>query len=67
MLWKLIILIIIVFIITLLVCKVIIGLVQHYLSNKNYKLAQNSSFILTCIVILIVGIVFGKDFLYIIL
>ncbi|OPJ63982.1 hypothetical protein CLORY_08540 [Clostridium oryzae] len=52
-----------VFAITLLFCNVIIKLMQRCLSIYQYKLTQRFSHIITCIIVLILGIIFGKNFL----
>lgn len=64
MLWKLIIIQGIVFIVTLFFCKIVIKLLQRYLLMRKYKLTRGFSYIITCLIILIVGILFGKEVLY---
>lgn len=64
MLWKLIMVEVIVFIVTLFFCRLVVGLLQRYLSMRKYKLTKGFSYIITFLIILITGIVFGKEILY---
>lgn len=67
MLWKLIIIEIIVFIVTLFFSRLAVGLLQRYLSMGKYRLTKGFSYIITSLIIFVIGIVFGKEILNILL
>lgn len=64
MLLKLAIIQAIAFIVTLFFCKLIIKSLQRYLSIGKYKLTEKFSYILACLIMLIVGVFFGREVLY---
>lgn len=64
MFWKLITVLVTAFILTLFVCGLIITALQKGLSMRKYKLTKRFSYMITCLIVLILGIVFGKEFLY---
>jgi hypothetical protein len=55
------------FVIILFLSKVIMGLLQNYLLGEKYKLTTKFSYIITCLIIILLGIGLGKEFLYIFL
>jgi hypothetical protein len=64
MLWKLIAAQITAFIVTLFLSKLIIKALQKRLSTGKYKLTQKFSYIIACLIMLIVGVIFGREALY---
>lgn len=66
MFWKLIVIDVVAFVIVLCFCRFVLKLLQKCLSNQKFKLTAKFSYLITCVVILIFGIVLGKEFLYMI-
>lgn len=64
MLWKLATAQIAAFIVTLFLCKLIIEALKKCLSIGKYKLTQKFSYIIACLIMLIVGVILGKEVLY---
>ncbi|WP_446899394.1 hypothetical protein ACSVC9_05760 [Clostridium sp. LBM24168] len=67
MMWKPIIIQMIIFVITLLLSRVIIELIQRYLLEENYKLTKRFSHAIICLIVVIAGIISGREILYVLL
>jgi len=67
MLWRLFTIQLISFVISLFFCQVILKLLKKSLYIKKYKITEKFSYLIVCFIMLIVGIVFGKEVVYSIL